>query len=235
MVAGYTIGEYEASDSRADDYMVALGRAMHIATVFEHKSRGLVTTLRTIEGLGPIFHYIEDIDDLFGVGTRPEPKQGDMVAEEWSLREAAAAAKTARQPLAHVLERLCREVYDDPHGIEKLREARAGRNWVAHNAGLIFLQDHQHWTQGHFLRSFRNAVLLIAYADALVSEWTWIEPDCWHSVGPPKEYSEVYPELVVTWVFEKIWDLVPTDDLPSWKPHAGGPYQRLQERLESGR
>jgi hypothetical protein len=213
---------------------VTLGRAVHIAAVFEDKSRKLVTALRTIEGMDPMFVEVKDLDDLLGIGKVQESSGDSLDSEKWRLREAVAHAATAKQPLAHVLKRLYKNVYDDPHGIEKLEEARRARNWVAHTAGLVFLPDHRSWVDGYFLRSFRNAVLLVAYADALVSALTWIEPDCWHSVGPPEEYSDVYPELVVTWVFERIWDLVPMDDLPPWQPHPGGPHQRLRERLENG-
>ena len=232
-MSGFTIGELPISEPRADDFLLTLGRAVHIAAVFEHKSRELVVRLRSTEGIGPISVEIKDLDDLLGVATERESVVESHDLERWRLQEAAARAKTARQPLAHVLERLHDEVYADPHGIEKLKEARVGRNWIAHTAGLVFLPASMSWAEGQFLRSFRNAVLLMAHADALVSALTWSEPDGWHSVGPPKEYAELYPELVVTWVFEKIWDLIPMNDLPKWKPHPGGPHRRLQEYISS--
>lgn len=234
MCASFTIGEFAIRDSRADDYLLTLGRAIHIAAMFEHKSRELVATLRTCEGLGPMLVEVNDLDDLLGVTRIEESNEGNYDPERWRLRELAARAKTQKQPLAHVLDRLHKEVYNDSHGVEKLMDARKGRNWIAHAAGVVFIPSSRSWTEGHFLRSFRNAVLVVAHADALVSALTWIEPDGWHSVGPPEAYSQVYPELVVTWVLEKIWDLVPKDDLPAWKPHPGGPHQRLQERITNG-
>lgn len=234
MSAGYTIGEYAIRDSRADDYLLSLGRAIHIAAMFEHKSRELVATLRASDGMGPMLVEVNDLDDLFGVSRIQESTEGTYDPERWRLRELAARAKAQKQPLAHVLDRLHEEVYSDPYGVEKLIQARKGRNWIAHTAGLVFLPSSRSWTEGHFLHSFRNAVFFVAHADALVSALTWIEPEGWHSFGPPEAYSLVYPELVVTWVLEKIWDLVPKDDLPPWQPHPGGPHERLQERLKNG-
>lgn len=229
-MSGFTIGEFPISEPRADDFFLTLGRAVHIAAVFERKSRELVVRLRSVESMGPMFVEVKDLDDLLGITAEKESTAETFDSQKWHLQEVAARARTAKQPLAHVLQRLYEEVYADPHGIEKLKGARKGRNWIAHAAGLVFLPSRS-WTEDHFLRSFRNAVLLMAHADALVSALTWVEPDCWHSVGPPEEYAELYPELVVTWVFENIWDLVPMDDLPDWQPHPGGPHQRLQEHL----
>jgi hypothetical protein len=229
-MAGFTIGEFPVSGPRADDFLLTLGRAVHIATLFEYKSRELVVQLRSTEGMGLISVEAEDLDDLLGITAKNEPSADSHDLEKWSLQEAAARAKTAKQPLAHVLERLYDEVYADPHGIEKLKEARKGRNWIAHAAGLVFLPALSSESE-NFFRNFRNAVLLTAHADALVSALTWVEPECWHSVGPPREYVQIYPELVVTWVFEKIWDLIPMDDLPNWQPHPGGPHQRFREYM----
>jgi hypothetical protein len=176
---GWTLHFQPIRNTRADDALLTLGRALYISNAFEEKCRYVLRMINLIENLN-----------------------GDPVLK---LQEAIARAPTDEM-LDPTLQRIVQLLPVAGEQAEVLAVARRARNYIAHEGGLFSIHSESTAHLCERLERLRHAVRDLAVGDNLMSGWTfqitdWKEP-------APKMLIAAYEGMVDRWVFDPVWDLL---------------------------
>ncbi len=176
---GWTLHFQPIRNSRADDALLTLGRALYISNAFEDKCRYVLRMINLVEKI-----------------------RSDPVLE---LEEAIAQAPkdTMLDPTLQSVGQLLPVAGEQA---EVLAGARRARNYIAHEGGLFSIHSEANADLCERLELLRRAVRDLAVGDNLMSGWMfqitdWKEP-------APKMLIAAYEGVVDRWVFDPVWNLL---------------------------
>lgn len=177
----WTIGPGDLQSTRGDHFFLCLGRALYVATLFEHKCRFVLRSISLVTAI------------------RSDPVLGLMDAIE---------AAPADKQLARTLDSLMVAVPDLAQTREMWVAAREARNYIAHEAAAFDVLSAREADLSNYVTVLRDHVWALVAADNTISAWVHGIEEPYDSV--PHHFILAYPDLVDRWVFDSVWDIVAT-------------------------
>ncbi len=157
-----------------DAYLLSLGKAVYLASCFEHKCR-----------------YVLRIAKLVDFGEENDRREPDAFTT-------FAQGLTDRM-LGPTLRELGLQSLVTPEYARRLDDAREARNWIAHEAGAM---TDLHGISAKMLAEqtveLGKQLDILVAGDNLISRWVYEIED---KEAAPREIQQRYPALVRNWVF----------------------------------
>jgi hypothetical protein len=175
----WTLHYQPIRNPRADDALLALGRALYISNAFEDKCRYVLRMINLIEKIN-----------------------GDPVLK----LEEAIAQDPKDKMLDPTLQRLGQLLPVAGEQAEVLAAARRARNYIAHEGGLFSIHSESNAHLCERLEQLRRAVRDLAAGDNLMSGWTFGINNPQELA--PQMLIAAYDGVVDRWVFEPVWNLL---------------------------
>jgi hypothetical protein len=157
-----------------DEFLLSLGKALVLATLFEEKCRYILRLVKIVEGYKDSTES-EDLDDILS--------SVDSLVKQLTL---AKTIGSIMGPLKVT-----------SSNVEVLRSAREARNYIAHEAGNLSPSS-QSKTIFACQRQLRERLAPLVAGDNLVSAWVY---EIEEKEPAPKRIQSEYLQRAISWVF----------------------------------
>lgn len=166
-------------NTRSDDALLTLGRALYISNAFEEKCRGLLRLVNLHEAI--------EGDPVMGLANALAQAPKDMMLGPTLKRLGEL------QPLVREQD-------------EVLVGAREARNFIAHEGGLFDIHIDSIKYMSERLELLRSEVRKLTAGDNIMSAWIFQITEWKEST--PRLLIEAYEDAVDRWVFDPVWNLL---------------------------